>query len=324
VSTLSNADHVRLIYRHLLSRDADPDGLSHFTGLLDRGHDLRVVVESIVSSDEYRDRHRAPMLPPPPAHPQRPFVIIDLGARKLENEPHIYAPLLAAPNEWRCIGFEPQRHRIAERKALEDDPRLVLLDSFIGDGSTGTFYVTSEDGSSSLLRLNKAFNAHFDDISGLTVVDTRPVTTRRLDDVLRDEPHIDFLKLDIQGYEGRALSGAADVLSRTNVVHSEVFFGPMYFESALFTDIESTLRAAGFSFIDFHHLTRYEYIRVPQRTGDRERLIWGDAIFFRDLPVRPESKADLAAQATIASLVYGKHGLAQTLSDLAVRAGAAL
>ena len=318
---LSNVDHVRLMYRHLLGRDADPNGLAHFTGLLDQGHDLREVVEGILGSDEYCDRHQTPMPVPPPAHPQRPFVIIDLGARKLENEPHIYASLLAAPNEWRCIGFEPLHHRIAEREALEGDPRLVLLESFIGDGSDGTFHIASEDGSSSLLRLNSAFNAHFDDISGLTAVDTRAVTTRRLDDVLRDEPYIDFLKLDIQGYEGRALSGATDVLRRTNVVHSEVFFGPMYFESALFSDIESTLRAAGFSFIDFHHLARYEYIRVPQRTGERERLIWGDAVFFRDLPAQPESKAHLAAQATIASLVYRKHGLAQTLSNLAAQAG---
>lgn len=320
MSKLSSADHVRLMYRSLLGREADPDGLAHFAGLLDQGHDLRDVVESILDSDEYRQRHRVSAPVPQITHPQRPFVIVDLGARMLNYEPHIYAPLLVPPNEWRCIGFEPQRHRIAEREEREGDARLALLECAIGDGASEMFYIASDDGSSSLLRLNTTFNAAFDDLCGLKITATLPVTTRRLDDVLRDEPHVDFLKLDIQGYEGRALAGATDVLRRTNVVHCEVFFGPMYIECALFSDIEIMLRAAGFSFIDFHHLARYEYVRVPERTGERERLIWGDAVFFRNLPLRPESKAHLAAQATIASLVYRKHGLAQTLSDMAARA----
>jgi FkbM family methyltransferase len=305
------------MYRQLLGREADPDGLCHFAGLLDQGHDLRLVVESILGSDEYRDRQRPPRLPAPPPLLGRPFVIVDVGARKLDDEPHVYAPLLAAPEGWRCIGFEPQHQRIAEREAVEGDPRLVLLDSFIGDGEDATFHIASEDGSSSLLRLNSAFNADFDDIGGLTIVGTRRVATRTLDDMLRDEPSIDFLKFDIQGYEGQALAGAGEVLRRTNVVHCEVFFAPMYHGGAFFSDIEATLRAAGFSFIDFQHLNRYEYVSVGQRTGERERLIWGDAVFFRDLSATVASRDGLTAQAAIASLVYRKHGLAQKLSALA-------
>jgi FkbM family methyltransferase len=317
VARLSSEDHIRLLYRHLLGREADPHGLAHFAGVLDAGHDLRDVVENIVAGEEYLYRQRPRPAPPPPAHPGRAFVIVDLGARKLDDESHIYAPLLAPPNDWRCIGFEPQQHRIAEREAAEGDRRLVLHDSFIGDGTTQTFHTVSEDGSSSLFHLNTAFNADFDDIRDLRELDAQPVVTHRLDDVLREEPRIDFLKLDIQGFEARALSGASQVLRRTNVVHCEVFFGPMYRDAAFFSDIEILLRQAGFSFIDFTHLNRYEYVTVPRRSGDLERLIWGDAVFFRDLVPGADTRTDLQAQAAIASLVYRKQGLAQKLAGLA-------
>jgi hypothetical protein len=107
----------------------------------------------------------------------------------------------------------------------------------------------------------------------MRVASTQEVATRTLDDVLARETHIDFLKFDIQGFEDRALAGASELLTSTNVIHCEVFFGPMYQGAPFFSDIEQTLREADFSFIDFHHLTRYAYTRVAEPTGKPERLI---------------------------------------------------
>lgn len=84
----------------------------------------------------------------------------------------------------------------------------------------------------------------------------------------------------------------------------------MYHETAFFRDIDHILSEAGFEFIDFSHLNRYEYTSVPFKTAKRERLIWGDAVFFRK---DVNSADDRIAQALIASLIYKKHGLAQTL-----------
>lgn len=178
--------------------------------------------------------------------------------------------------EWRCIAFEPQRHRLEERATAESAPpvRLVLIDAFIGDGSEGRFHCVNEDGSSSLLDLNRTFCSQFNDLSRVEVVSTEHVSTRTLDDLLAAEPYVDFLKFDIQGFEARALEGASQILERTNVVHCEVFFGPMYVESAYFRDIDRVLVESGFRFVDFSHLNRYEYTSVEKRTSKEGRLVW--------------------------------------------------
>ncbi|MBN8871795.1 MAG: FkbM family methyltransferase [Rhodospirillales bacterium] len=308
----SSEDYVRWMYRSLLAREADEDGLRHFAGRLDRGDDLRLLVDAIVESEEFRSKAAVDAVDPLglSARQRRPLVIVDVGARVLASEAHIYAPLTTGTLDWRCIGFEPQAHRLAERAAAEGDPRLHLIDAFIGDGAEGRFHTVSEDGSSSLLELNTAFNADFDDIGGMRVVSVETTRTTTLDDALAGEDHIDFLKFDIQGYEARALRGATEVLKRTNVIHCEVFFAPMYHGTAFFRDIDAMLSEAGFAFIDFSHLNRYEYVTVPAPTGQRERLIWGDAVFFRREPATDD---DRMAQALIASLIYRKNGLAQAV-----------
>ena len=315
MSEWSNKEYVNWIYKTLLHRDADESGLDHFSNRLESGEDLKNIVESILAGDEYKAKMRAEEVDPLQIsqRQRRRLTIVDVGARLLATEDHIYAPLTKGTLDWRAIGFEPQKHRIEERAAAEPDPRLVLIEAFIGDGKEALFHTVNDDGSSSLLDLNLKFNADFDDIGDMRVVSTDVVKTSTLDDALAGEPHIDFLKFDIQGFEGRALSGAKDVLQKTNVVHCEVFFGPMYHETAFFRDIDHILSEAGFEFIDFSHLNRYEYTSVPFKTAKRERLIWGDAVFFRK---DVNNADDRIAQALIASMIYKKHGLAQTLLRL--------
>ena len=241
----------------------------------------------------------------------RPIVIVDVGAQKLADEDHIYAPLLRPDIDWRCIGFEPLDHRRTERLASEIDPRLQMMDAFIGDGQRHVFHTVNDDGSSSLLKLNETFNAAYEHISTLQIVGTEEVQTHRLDDILKAEQVVDFLKFDIQGVETRALQNATELLQRTNVVHCECFFGPMYDGQGYFADIDILLRAAGFEFIDFTYAARYRYVSVEEPSQTGERMIWADAVYFRRLDPARDGRSNFVAQAAVADLVYRKPGLAQ-------------
>jgi len=309
---MTDAEHVALFYRVLLGRDPDESGLAYHVALIAQsGGDLRPAVQSIVSSPEYLARHSPSAALPLAPLLRRRLTIVDVGAQNLTTEDHVYTPLLQAGIPCDCIGFEPLAARRAER-AHTDGTAIRLLPHVIGDGSTQTFYVNNEDNTSSLLPLNLAFNAPFAHLRDLRTVRTETVHTTRLDDVLQEVPRIDFLKLDIQGFELFALRGAEGLLPRTNVVHCEVEFAPIYKAQPLFADVESFLRARGFAFIDFTTLMRYRYASVPDPNEMPERLCWADAVFFRTL-ASDAAGDDAIAQAVIASHVYGKNGLAKQL-----------
>lgn len=311
-SGLSNEDLVRLLYTSLLNREPDLDGLQHFSAAISNGIDIREITSSITASDEYKRKTKAlsPDILGLAEKLARPLNIVDVGAQKLASEDHIYAPLTRGTLQWKCIGFEPQEERLQERQAAEGSPNLIMMNAFIGDGSDAVFHLVNKDGSSSLLELNESFNSSFDDISEMHVVSREAVKTTTLDDALRGETYVDFLKLDIQGFEYKALKAAPEILKRTNVVHCEVLFSPQYKGASYFRDIDAFLSEKGFEFIDFTHLNRYHYVGVPLQTEMPERLIWADAVFFKK---NPRTHDDRLAQAIIASMVYRKHGLAQSI-----------
>ena len=87
----------------------------------------------------------------------------------------------------------------------------------------------------------------------------------------------------------------------------------MYMDQGFFSDIDITLREAGFEFIDFAHLARYRYVDVPQPSMFGERLIWADAVYFRRLDPARDPASSFQAQALIADLIYRKPGLAQAI-----------
>lgn len=327
---LAQAQHiVRGLYRGLLARAPEPEGLDYWSSVILAGGDAGAVLNAITQSDEFkalsaplvrRDAVRAGLA----AHAAealaaRPLVIVDVGAQELEGEQHVYAALDADGLPNRIIGFEPLADKLDESQRR--NPRITLYPTFIGDGGVHTFHINNFDATSSLLPLNRALTADLVDLSNLSTVSTEQVATSTLDTVLADTPYVDFLKLDIQGFELAALQNAAALLSRTNVVHCEVSFAEIYQGQALFSEVETLLRQHGFYFVDFSSSTHYPYHCASGSTS-RDRLGWGDAVFFK----RPELMAnehDLLAQVLIAQFVYDKPSLAEFLAGR-LGAGSAL
>jgi len=322
--SLPEAQHlVRALYRALLGRAADLAGLDHWAGALAAGRlDLAALTTALAASDECRNElvrqqarqqaHAALQArvtaTAATALATAPLRIVDVGAQILADEQHVYAPLAAHGLPCHIIGFEPIAEKLSERRRA-DGATVQMYPDFIGDGGRHTFHLNVPDATSSLLPFNTALTSQLVHLSGLHTAHAAPVATRTLDDVLDDGITVDFLKLDIQGFELPALRHAGAVLARTNVVHCEVSFAELYAGQGLFAEIEQLLRSHGFDFIDLAHSCRYAYHGPFQ--DSRDRLGWGDAIFFKRATGR--SARDLLAQAAIALLVYDKPSLAAAL-----------
>ena len=306
---------VTRLYRLLLDREPDSAGLSHHVELLERSNNLLDVVGALTGSSEFSARRNpeASMSAPsvaPKVQIDRPITVVDIGAQRLADQPHAYSVLETAGYELKVVGFEPLSERLEDRSAAEAGSNLRLLPDFIGDGSEQTFYINNFDATSSLLPLNRSLTDAFVELKDLYTVRTEVAATRRIDDVLSDAEPIDFLKLDIQGFELQALQGASALLQRTAVIHCEVSFAEIYQGQCLFSEVESFLRARGFDFIDLAHPHKGGYV-VPSGTIIGDRLLWADAVFFR----RSETldAATRSIQAMIAWHVYGKLGLAERI-----------
>jgi FkbM family methyltransferase len=231
----------------------------------------------------------------------------------LNDEAHVYNPLLDL-SDADIIGFDPLQDRLRERAKVEQpsgDGTLTLLPYAIGDGAEHTLYVLNEDASSSLYPLDAGRIAHFNHLSTFRVQRTETITTHRLDDVLPPGP-VDFLKLDVQGSELAVLQSAEKTLAGTGVVHCEAEFSPIYDGQPLFPAIQERLNGRGFYLVDIVDSCRYAYLN-SRGIASLDRLIWANAVFFRE----SDERAVLTAQALIAACVYQKPSMAAHLLDLA-------
>ncbi|MFG0274083.1 MAG: FkbM family methyltransferase [Phycisphaerales bacterium] len=174
-----------------------------------------------------------------------PLVIVDGGA----HIGRVTRRLLGAFPAATIYAFEPVRETFDQlASALADEPRATAVHAALGgapdeleirvNGCTGT--------SSILTAANRLHGYHGEKVT-LRRTETVPVVT--LDDWSDEQgvDRIDFLKLDLQGFELEALKGA-DRLLRTSVraVYSEAQLVELYEDAALFGDLDRFLRDRGF------------------------------------------------------------------------------
>jgi len=312
---MDEQDYVTALYRTVLNREPDPDGLRDWTALLRKGGDPTAVLAGLLDSAECRAKadgtnvEDSNVLVSAVAAELagRSLTVVDVGAQNLSYEGHIYQPLCTPGIAHRVIGFEPLLDRVCERETSERGSNVELLPYAVGDGNRQVLYINNEDATSSLFPLNVDFNAQFEHLFGLRTLKQVPIETKRLDDVLPPGP-VDFLKLDVQGAELMVLQGAEQTLRRTAVIHCEVEFAPIYTGQPLYCEIQSFLASHGFCLIDILISHRYSYV-VPSGRSAGDRLLWGDAVFFRE----EADAAMLLAQALAGLLVYNKPTLSEHL-----------
>lgn len=131
---------------------------------------------------------------------------------------------------------------------------------------TVEFKITNNGQSSSLLDLG----IHKDLYPHIVISETRKQRTIRLDTFFEknniDPSKYDFLNLDIQGTELRALKSAEKYLKHVNYIYTEANTKEIYEGCALLPEIDC-------------YLSEYGFVRIAFQEYDNHG--WGDAFYYR-------------------------------------------
>ena len=153
---------------------------------------------------------------------------MDVGAAALSEDRYHQLITLGYAN---VTGFEPNPAEYAKLQSRKGPYRYLPV--FLGNGAPGRFHFARFPGCSSLLQPNPAVIDMFMTIGcaqpddNFHVVRTEMVDTVRLDD-LDSSITIDYLKIDVQGYELEIMRNGRNKLSNAVVIESEVEFVPLY------------------------------------------------------------------------------------------------
>lgn len=168
-------------------------------------------------------------------------LLIDVGA----NTGQFAERARSLGYQGKIISFEPSRQAfavLAERAAHDAawEVRNVAIGANEGEA---TLNISANSKSSSLLPIG---DRHVRVAPKSAVVSRETVSVIPLDDeVTHTGFDRAFLKLDVQGFEGEVLQGAADTLHRTRTVQCELSVVPLYDGQADYIELMRILREAG-------------------------------------------------------------------------------
>ena len=216
----------------------------------------------------------------------RPKVIAHVGAHNGEEFDQ-YSRLEVVEVHW----FEANPFQIeflSNRFANMHSQILVPRAVWDSDNETLKFKVTSNSLSSSLFDLG-THSVKYPDIVPKEEID---VTTMRLDSYFYDKLKPDFINLDIQGAELKALKGAKEILNEVSFVYTEVSYEELYLNAPFADEIDSYLKSLGFKKV----MSR----KLPQDG-------WGDVLYLNTRKVRlPLSRSLARTRGNIRYLIQSK------------------
>ena len=131
-------------------------------------------------------------------------------------------------------------------------PNLQIINAVISDKDDEkvTFNITNNGQSSSILELG----THKQEHPHIFVTKKEEYTTQKLSTVIKknniDMENINFLNLDIQGVELRALKGLEEYINKVDYIYTEVNEKELYIGCDLISDIDIYLEKFGFQRVE--------------------------------------------------------------------------
>jgi FkbM family methyltransferase len=219
---------------------------------------------------------------------RKPLGFVDIGARGGVNP--VVEPLAGVTA---VLAFEPDKNECARIKTgmTQESPyaQFRLVPCAVGRVSENArIYRYAAPGNNSFLTVNRPvvdrYKIQTFEECGSQLVPTNTLDRYIFEQLTGEDYWGELLKLDTQGMEYEILEGAQRTLSeRTVAIIAEVEFFQMYAGQRLFSDIELRLRSHGFSFYGFTKMSYRSRKQLDKRTSlGRERILWADAVFFKD------------------------------------------
>jgi len=191
--------------------------------------------------------------------------ILNVGAHNCEE---LMAYIQNGVKKEKTYWVEAMANKVTLMKQIYGDDFHIyqaVIDEI--DDKMVTFNITNNGESSSILE----FGSHSTHHPHVKVTSTENLTTTRLDTLIekQDIPieNINFINLDIQGVELRALKSMEKYLKHIKYIYSEVNTEQVYKDCAIIHDIDGFLFKHGFKRIE---------TRIYQQYG------WGDAFYVKD------------------------------------------
>lgn len=192
-----------------------------------------------------------------------PKAVLHVGAHE-GNEIKAYRAKGISP-----VVFVEANPDLAEglRERFKSDGDVTIIESAAAEEEgTATFNITSMNQSSSLLELKDHAKLYPKiGVDKQITVRTAPIDTL-LEEAGIDPSTLDFIAMDIQGAELKALQGAQNLLRHINALQIEVNYSELYKGCPLIHEIDA-------------FLSEHDFIRVMTNTPYSEE--WGDALYVR-------------------------------------------
>jgi FkbM family methyltransferase len=197
--------------------------------------------------------------------------VLDVGA----NIGQYASALRSSGFTGRIVSCEPlpDAYEHLARRAGSDSAWTALHTAVGNEVGTLAINVSANSYSSSVLPMT---SAHLDAAPGSQTIGTQTVPVTTVVDIVKEQgvdPARSLLKIDTQGYEGRVLDGAGDLLASFAAVQLELSFVPLYDGQQLFGELTERLTTAGFGVYAF------DAGFADPRTG---RMLQCDGLFVRN------------------------------------------
>jgi len=180
---------------------------------------------------------------------ETPLVICDIGASPVDPTPFIDELLKNV--ECFLYGFEPNEE---EFKKLHSTDKKEYFNYAVGNGQIETLNICSASGMTSILEPDFEYLKLFHGFSDWAkVIKKVKVQTKKLNDV-NFEKKIDFLKIDVQGYEYEVIKNGNNTIKDCLIIQLETSPIPLYKNEKSFAHICLQLENLGFQLHSFNKI----------------------------------------------------------------------
>ena len=170
-----------------------------------------------------------------------PLIICDIGASPIDKTKFIDE--LFNETFSQIIGFEPNKKEYDKLKTK--DPNKKFYNYAMGDGEDKILNICKAPGMSSFLKPNLNYLKKFHGFEEWAqIISEEKVNTKKLNEI---DEKIDFLKIDVQGYESEVIKFGEEKIKNSLVVQIETSPIPLYKNEKTFSEVIGKIEKLGFS-----------------------------------------------------------------------------